>query len=100
METCLTFGECLAAILNTLDLKCSKLAKEINVDPSLVYKWLRGERVPSYDTPYIELISNFISNKIINKYQRKAISDLLDKHSTEVPDIDSADLKEIGRAHV
>jgi len=94
METCLTFGECLAAILNTLDLKCSKLAKEINVDPSLVYKWLRGERVPSYDTPYIELISNFISNKIINKYQRKAISDLLDKHSTEVPDIDSADLKD------
>lgn len=84
MEKYSTFGECLAAILNALDLKCSKLAKEINVDPSLVYKWLRSERVPSYDTPYIELISNYIANKINNNHQMEAIINLLTKHGIEI----------------
>ena len=80
MEKYSTFGECLAAILNALDLKCSKLAREINVDPSLIYKWLRGERVPPYDTPYITLISDYVARKISNSYQRETIIDLLDKH--------------------
>lgn len=92
MEKYSTFGECLAAILNALDLKCSKLAKEINVDPSLVYKWLRGERVPSYDTSYIELISNYISSKISNNFQMEAITDLLDKHGIETSEISNMDL--------
>lgn len=84
MEKYSTFSESLAAILNALDLKCSKLAKEINVDPSLVYKWLRGERVPSYDTPYVELISNYIANKINNNFQMEAITDLLGKYGIEM----------------
>lgn len=82
MKKCSTFGECLTAILNALDLKCSKLAKEISVDPSLVYKWLRGERIPSYDTPYIELISSYIAGKIINNYQMESILDLLGIHQS------------------
>jgi len=84
MDNYLTFSECLTAILDALDLKCSKLAKEINVDPSLIYKWLRGERVPPYDTPYIDLISNYIAGKISNNFQMKAITDLLDKHGIEL----------------
>jgi len=85
MDNYLTFSECLTAILDALDLKCSKLAKEINVDPSLIYKWLRGERVPPYDTPYIDLISNYIAGKISNNFQMKALTDLLDKHGIELP---------------
>lgn len=88
-----TFGECLAAILNAIDLKCSKLAKDINVDPSLIYKWLRDERVPSYDTPYIELISNFIANKVSNKFQMKAIADILDKYGIETAENGNENLK-------
>ncbi|HEY8421093.1 MAG TPA: helix-turn-helix transcriptional regulator [Thermoclostridium sp.] len=93
METYSTFGECLAAILNALDLKCSKLAKEINVDPSLIYKWLRGERVPSYDTTYIEQISNYIANKISNSFQRKAITDLLSGYGINVSEMSNTGLK-------
>jgi len=79
-----TFGECLDAILNALDIRCSKLAKEINVDPSLVYKWIRGERVPSYDTPYIELISNYITTRTNNNFHTEAITDLLSKYGIEI----------------
>jgi len=94
MEQYSTFGECLAALLNALDIKCSKLAKEINVDPSLVYKWLRGERVPSYDTPYIELISSYICGKIGNSFQMKALTDLLDMHVTETSETAGMDLQD------
>ena len=93
MEKYPTFGECLDAILNALDLKCSKLAKEINVDPSLIYKWLRGERVPSYDTSYIELISNYIASKINNSFQMEAIIDLLDKHGIETSETSNMNLQ-------
>lgn len=88
-----TFGECLAAILSALDLKCSKMAKEINVDPSLIYKWLREERVPSYDTPYIELISSYIANKISNSFQMEAITDLLKINGIEIKENSSAEIK-------
>ena len=93
MKKYLTFSECLAAILNVLDLKCSKLAKEINVDPSLIYKWLRDERVPPYDTPYIDLISNYIASKIMNNFQMEAIADLLDKHGIEISETSNMDLQ-------
>ncbi|ANX01603.1 hypothetical protein CSTERLE_08450 [Thermoclostridium stercorarium subsp. leptospartum DSM 9219] len=84
MDVYLTFGECLAAILKALDLKSNKLAKEINVDPSLIYKWIREERVPSYDTPYIELISNSVANKISNSFQKEAVINLLHSHGIEI----------------
>ena len=93
MEKYSTFGECLAAILNALDLKCSKLAREINVDPSLIYKWLRGERVPPYDTPYITLISDYVARKISNSYQRETIIDLLDKHEIGTPETNRMDIQ-------
>lgn len=86
MENQVTFGQCLAAILSALDLKCSKMAKEINVDPSLIYKWLRDERVPAYDTLYIEMISQYIAGKVCNSYQMEAISDLLKMHGIEPPE--------------
>lgn len=91
MEKYSTFGECLAAILNAMDLKCSKLAKEINVDPSLIYKWLRGERVPSYDTPYIEHISKYVASKISNNFQMEAITDLLYKHGIDISNINGTE---------
>ena len=93
MKNYITFSECLAAILNALDLKCSKLAKEINVDPSLIYKWLRGERVPPYDTPYIDLISDYIAGKIINNFQMEAITDLLVEHGIEIPEANNTDIQ-------
>lgn len=59
-----SFGECLSALLKIFDMKGSKLAKGINIDQSLVYKWLRGERFPAYDSNYIDLISDYLSESL------------------------------------
>ena len=54
-----TFGECLKELIEIFNLNGSILAKGINVDSSLVYKWLRNERVPSYNSTHIDSIANF-----------------------------------------
>ncbi len=55
------FGECLGVFLSELNVSRSRLAKEINVDRSLVSRWISGERIPSYDASYLEDISRFLS---------------------------------------
>lgn len=85
MEKHSTFGECLTAILHALDLKCTKLAREINVDPSLIYRWLREERVPSFDTPYVELISNYLAGKITDHHFEEVV-ELIGKRGMKAPD--------------
>ncbi|NLK35905.1 MAG: helix-turn-helix transcriptional regulator, partial [Gracilibacteraceae bacterium] len=68
-----TFGECLKKLLKIMNLKGSALAKGINVDPSLVYKWLRNERVPSYSSYHIDSITDFLMKCIINSFQHTKI---------------------------
>ena len=80
MRENVTFGECLAEILNALDLKSSRLAREINIDASLIYKWLRCERIPSSDSPYIELIMNYLSKKALNPHQKMNLTEVLTRH--------------------
>ena len=46
MNNIKNFGECLSELIKVFNLNGSRLAKGINVDSSLVYKWLRNERVP------------------------------------------------------
>lgn len=84
MKRNVTYGQCLSDILEAYDLKCSKLAREINIDSSLIYKWLRNERVPPYDSPYIELIINCLSKREINIHQRKALIEVLNDNEIEV----------------
>jgi transcriptional regulator with XRE-family HTH domain len=64
MELNLSFGECLSTLLEAFNIKGAKLAKGINIDPSLVYKWLRDERVPSKDSPYIQLITSYLAEHL------------------------------------
>ncbi|MDD3169332.1 MAG: XRE family transcriptional regulator, partial [Eubacteriales bacterium] len=84
MKDNITYGECLSEILKALNLKRSMLAREINIDSSLVYKWIRNERVPSYDSPYIDLILNYLSRRAINPPQRKALIEILAKYEIEL----------------
>ena len=72
-----TFGECLKKLLKIMNLKGGTLAKGINVDPSLVYKWLRNERVPSYSSSYIDSIADFLMKCIINSFQHTKIANAL-----------------------
>ncbi|MEA4847869.1 MAG: helix-turn-helix transcriptional regulator [Clostridiaceae bacterium] len=72
-----TFGECLKKLMEILNLKGSILAKGINVDPSLIYKWLRDERVPSYSSSHIDSIADFFMKCIINSFQQVKIINAL-----------------------
>lgn len=80
MRENVTFGECLSEILTALDLKSSKLAREINIDASLIYKWLRCERIPSSDSPYIELIMSYLSRKALGPHQKMNLTEVLTRH--------------------
>lgn len=79
MDDCLEFGDCLLRLLSCLHIKYSRLAKGINIDPSLVNRWIHGGRVPAYNSNYIDLIANYISSYIINSFQEKFIQDTLNQ---------------------
>ena len=72
-----TFGDCLGLFLKTLNISSSRLAKGINVDASLVNRWLHGKRIPSYHTDYVESISEYLSHCIINSYQEKNLDETI-----------------------
>lgn len=76
MITNLTFGECLKCLLSTLDISINRLSKAINVDSSLVNRWVHEKRIPSYNTPYIEGISEYLSKSVHNSFQEQHIDEL------------------------
>ncbi|MDD2387884.1 MAG: hypothetical protein PHP52_13995 [Bacteroidales bacterium] len=92
MKENITYSECLSEILKALNLKCSSLARELNIDSSLVYKWLRNERVPSYDSPYIGLILTSLSRRTFNLSQRKALLEVLANHGIEIFEASKIDI--------
>lgn len=75
----MTFGECLGSLLSILDISMNRLSKAINVDNSLVNRWVHGKRVPAYNTAYIENISEYLSKSFHNNIQIKSLDDLLYK---------------------
>lgn len=57
MESNLEFGPCLNCILICRGWSASRLAREINVDPSYVRRWIRGGRIPALQSQYIKKIA-------------------------------------------
>lgn len=72
----LTFGKCLKFFLSTLDLSMKQLAKNINIDSSLVSRWVTGNRIPSYS--YLDSIAEYLSKLSISPIQLKLINELAD----------------------
>lgn len=79
MNSNISFGECLKYLLTTLDISMSRLSKVINVDSSLINRWIHGKRIPPYGTSYIEKIAEFLSKNIYNTYQIEKINELYKK---------------------
>ncbi|MCB2357820.1 hypothetical protein [Clostridium estertheticum] len=77
MITKVKFGECLQLLLSSLDMSNNRLAKGINVDSSLISRWLHEQRIPSYHGNYIESITNFLSENIFNSIQEQRLHDVL-----------------------
>lgn len=72
----MNYGECLKLMLNTLNISMSRLSKQINVDSSLVCRWVNGNRIPQYGTSYINSIAEYLSKNINNSYQEEGIKKL------------------------
>ncbi len=76
MITKMTFGECLRFMLSALDISINRLSKAINVDSSLVNRWIHGTRIPAYHTPYIESITEYLAKNIQNSFQMQYLNEL------------------------
>ncbi|HAQ42265.1 MAG TPA: hypothetical protein DCM73_16525 [Clostridiales bacterium] len=74
--TDMTFGECLRSLLSILDISMNRLSKAINVDNSLVNRWIHGKRIPAYSTAYVENIAEYLSKSFHNSTQIKRLDDL------------------------
>ncbi len=80
----ISFGQCLKYLLSALDLSMSRLSKAINVDNSLVNRWINEKRIPACDTRYIENIAEFLEKNIYNSYQINSINELyLSYHNSQ-----------------
>jgi hypothetical protein len=79
MVTNMKFGECLRCLLSIFDISNVKLSRVINVDDSLVNRWVNEKRTPSYNTDYIEKISEYISGCILNSFQEQHLDELFFK---------------------
>lgn len=92
MVSNIEFGQYLKILLDAVDISGSRLARTINVDPSLINKWINGSRIPPYNTAYIDSISDYISKNIINSYQNKRINETLQMFDLESKIDEKADM--------
>lgn len=69
MVTNMTFGKSLHGILSILDISCVRLSKVIDVDSSLVNRWVNEKRIPPYNSNYIEKMANYFLSCVLNPYQ-------------------------------
>lgn len=60
MEDVSSFGHCLDELLKRKAVATEQLADVLGVDRSLVYRWLRDERVPKLNTEYVDVIADFL----------------------------------------
>lgn len=89
MKTNIKFAECLYFLLSALDISINRLSKAINVDCSLVNRWIHGKRIPSYSTAYIESIAEYLSRNIQNSYQMQRLQELFLRTCDNMGDGDS-----------
>lgn len=79
MKETVMFGKCLNELLTVKGWSAARLSREINLDPSYVRKWIKGERVPPIKSDYVEQIVNSLCSfniKDVNNYKNDFLSAL------------------------
>lgn len=79
MENNWNFSICISQMLSILNISSNKLAKSINVDPSLISRWKTGKRKICDESIYLQLIADYFSDKIYNDYQKTSIVNIASK---------------------
>ncbi|MEN8906241.1 MAG: helix-turn-helix transcriptional regulator [Clostridiales bacterium] len=74
------FADLLFKLLKIYNVKNIKLALALNVDPSLISKWINGKRIPSASSHYINGIINYLLTLNIDKNEYKTV-DLFVKYN-------------------
>ncbi|MCM1989600.1 hypothetical protein [Oceanirhabdus seepicola] len=88
------FGMCLSQLLSILNISGTKLAKALNVDPSLISKWKTRKRKICTNSNYLELISTYLADNIINEHQKQEIINLFNSFNTSIDDKYSGNMRE------
>lgn len=83
MDTRISFGECLKQLLLIREWPASKLAREINIEPSYIRMWLRGERVPSIQSDHVKMITAALVNGL-DTIGKKSVCDLYCEYLTHI----------------
>ncbi len=76
MENQMKFSECMCRLLSIFNISGVRLARVLNVDSSLVNRWINDRRIPPYNSDYIERISEYLSQNIQNTFQEQRLSEL------------------------
>ncbi|MTI66979.1 MAG: helix-turn-helix transcriptional regulator [Firmicutes bacterium] len=95
MKEKITFGEYLSQLLKLRSWSAAKLARMINLDPSYVQKWVRGDRVPALQSNHISNIVKALTYGIDNKHKKGLFQlyiNLLVKSGYKIDNINSIDL--------
>ena len=85
--------EKLGFLIKTFKSNNSKLAKAINVDPSLVSKWRNGKRVISKDSPYIEAISDYFLGVDLLQEEKDILINMLKRFNPHINMCSRAQMK-------
>lgn len=94
MQNSWDFSMCISTLLNILDISSNKLAKAINVDPSLISRWKTGKRKVSHESNHLKAIADYFSSKILNDYQKTNIINIISKFNLPISIEYSNNMKE------
>lgn len=94
MQNSWDFSMCISTLLSILDISSNKLAKAINVDPSLISRWKTGKRKVSPESNHLKAIADCFSSKILNDYQKTTIINIASKFNLPISIEYSNNMKE------
>ncbi|MTK13493.1 MAG: helix-turn-helix transcriptional regulator, partial [Clostridiaceae bacterium] len=94
MQNSWNFSMCISTLLNILDISSNKLAKAINVDPSLISRWKTGKRKVSHESNHLKAMADYFSSKILNDYQKTNIINIISKFNLPISIQCSNNIKE------
>jgi len=89
MKSQFNFGKNLKQLLDSRNIKPLHLAEQLNVDHSLVRKWIAGSRVPSLKSNYPKLLCDYLNASQDERCQlKRAQMDSLDE--IDITDLEMA----------
>lgn len=89
----MVFNEKLTLLIELFNENSSKLARAINVDPSLVSKWRCGARTISLSSNHAKQIAEYFICKDSLQYQKEALLNILKLHKPNINENNPQELK-------